>query len=153
MIISEIKYYIRNGGDEEDFGHNDTNEQTKGNYVSLTISCLMLIMSFLFLILVFHSWLRQRRSLKIDERCMTYELYNGIRKVPKRCLYEMKEDKTQKQKTENEETHKQKDEDDEAHKQDDESKEAGNQDQGNDEAENNKKKLQMLVRHQAHQLW
>ena len=39
MLISEIKYYIHNGGDDK-FGHHEGEESTKikGNYISLSIS-------------------------------------------------------------------------------------------------------------------
>ena len=40
MLVSEIKYFIKNGGGES-YGHQDADEDKKvrGNYVSLALSC------------------------------------------------------------------------------------------------------------------
>ena len=84
MILSEIKYYIKNKGDE-DFGHEKKEgeyEEPRGNYISLSISCVLLIFPILFLVFVFISWWKNKDSAKIDENCKTRELYSGILRVP-----------------------------------------------------------------------
>ena len=93
MIVSEIKYYIKNGGDD-DFGHEDGNheEQAKGNYASLIISCLIFILTSLFLLLVYISWKRNKDSLEISEDLKTRELFKVATKVPKELLQQENEE-------------------------------------------------------------
>ena len=93
MIASEIKYYIKNGGDD-DFGHEDGNheEQAKGNYASLIISCLIFILTFLFILLVYISWKRNKDSLEISEDCKTRELFKGMVKAPEELLQQENEE-------------------------------------------------------------
>ena len=68
MILSEIKYYIKNGGDDN-FGHQEEGEdqKVKGNSASLSISCILLTLPISFLVLVFISWKGSTKILKIDE--------------------------------------------------------------------------------------
>ena len=68
MLLSEIKYYIKNGG-SEDFGHHEAGEskQVKGNYVSTTFSCLMLILPISFLALAYISWRRNKHKKSIEK--------------------------------------------------------------------------------------
>ena len=89
MIASEIKFYIKNTGDE-DFGHEDGNreEQVKGNYASLIITCLILILPCLFLLIVIISWKRNKESLEISEDCKTRELFKGLEKVSEILIQE-----------------------------------------------------------------
>ena len=92
MLTSEIKYYIQNSGDDN-YGHRQEGDDmhVKGNSVSLSISCIMSILPILFLILAFVSWLRIKENLTIDENYKAREFYSGIRGVPKRYLYQRRE--------------------------------------------------------------
>ena len=65
--------------------------KVKGNYVSLTISCILLILPLLFLLLAFISWIKNNGNTKIDEQCKTREFYTGILTLPKRYLYQIQE--------------------------------------------------------------
>ena len=67
MLTSEVKYYVHNGGDDR-FGHHEGDEsrQIKGNYGSLTISCILFVLQLLFLSLAFASWYRTKDTAKID---------------------------------------------------------------------------------------
>ena len=49
MLVSEIKHYIENGG-KDSFGHHERikSKHPKGNYVSLSISCVLFIVQVLF---------------------------------------------------------------------------------------------------------
>ena len=93
MLLSEIKYYIRNGGDDS-FGHQEQSggNKVKGNYASLSICCLLLVLPTLFLLLVFVSWRANRYELRIGNECRTRELYNGILKVPEINLRQRDQD-------------------------------------------------------------
>ena len=98
MLTSEIKYYITNNGDDS-FGYQkDSDKEVKGNFISFSISCFMLILSILFVMFVFISWKTNLNNVKINENCKTRELYNGIYEAPK-------VKPSQKQKDENEEVH------------------------------------------------
>ena len=83
MFASEVKYYIKNSGDE-DFGHQESgNEnQVKGNYVSLIISCFIFVLLSLFMLLAFVSWMRNKNNVNISEDSITREFYNNICKLP-----------------------------------------------------------------------
>ena len=99
MLTSEIKYYITNNGDDS-FGYQkDSDKEVKGNFISFSISCFMLILSILFVMFVFISWKTNLNNVKINENCKTRELYNGIYEAPK-------VKPNQKQEDENEEVHK-----------------------------------------------
>lgn len=89
LAISEIKFYYKNEGGQI-FGHQkgSSSNEVKGNYISLIISCIVLLMLLLFLLHIFISWIINKNNVKIDETCKTRELYTVIRKVPKRYLYE-----------------------------------------------------------------
>ena len=93
MILSEIKYYIKNGGDQN-FGHGGTgkHQEPRGNYVSFSISCILLILPFLFLVLVFISWKKNKEVMRIDEKCKSRELYKGILQVNLQCLHQQAHD-------------------------------------------------------------
>ena len=89
LAISEIKFYYKNEGGQI-FGHQkgSSSNEVKGNYISLIISCIVLLMLLLFLLHIFISWIINKNNVKINETCKTRELYTVIRKVPKRYLYE-----------------------------------------------------------------
>ena len=95
-MFQKSKYYIQNGGDDN-FGHEKGNKdkQVRGNYASLSISCVMLTLPLLFLLLAFISWTSNRGIDKIDEKCKTREFYNGLLTLPKRYLYQTEEDEAQ----------------------------------------------------------
>ena len=103
MIISEINYYIKNGG-EDKFGHNDEREdnKVKGNYVSLVFSCVLLILLLMFILLTFISWIRNKNNKDIDDNCKTRELYYGIRQPSNRYLHQTQDKKNEAHNQENE---------------------------------------------------
>ena len=92
LAVSETKSYYKNGGGE-DFGHQKegNKNEAKGNYVSLIITCIVLVLLFSFALLTLLSWIRNKNTVKIDESCKTREFYAAIRKAPKRCIYEEQE--------------------------------------------------------------
>ena len=92
LAAFEIKNYYKNEGGE-DFGHQKgvNKNEVKGNYVSLAISCTILVLLFSFVLLTLLSWARNKDTVKIEESCKTRELYAAISKAPKRCLYEEQE--------------------------------------------------------------
>ena len=75
MVVSEIKYYVKNGGGDT-FGHQnpDEYEQVRGNYVSVIFSLLILILIISFLMLVFILWSKNKNKISIDQ-LKTRELY------------------------------------------------------------------------------
>ena len=83
MFFSEIKYYIKNGGDQ-DFGHGQEGqyEEPRGNYVSLSITCVLLVFPILFFISVCISWNYVKDIVKIESTYKMRHLYDGILKVP-----------------------------------------------------------------------
>ena len=87
MFFSEIKYYFKNGGDQ-DFGHGQEGqyEKPRGNYVSLSITCVLLVLPILFFIPVYISWNYVKDIVKIEPTYKMRQLYNGILKVPKQLL-------------------------------------------------------------------
>ena len=87
MFFSEIKYYIKNGGDQ-DFGHGQEGqyEEPRGNYVSLSITCVLLVLPILFFILVCISWNYVKDIVKIESTYEMSHLYSGILEVPKQLL-------------------------------------------------------------------
>ena len=97
MLASEIKYYIKNRGDQ-DFGHKGRgrNNHIKGNYVSLIFSCIIYILLSLFLLLTFISWRRNKNTLEIGEDCKTREFYSGMCTAPKRLIRQQKQKKRHK---------------------------------------------------------
>ena len=113
MTVSEIKYYIKNGGGNK-FGHRgeDDSNQVKGNYVSLILSCIIFILLVLFLLLTSISWIRNIDKKNIDDSCKARELYYGIRQVSNRFLNhtQVKEDEANNQGNERIETYKQQNE-------------------------------------------
>ena len=92
LVVSEIKHYYKNGGDE-DFGHQKggNKNEVKGNSVSLIVSYTILLMLLSFVLLIFISWKRNKDVVTIDETCKTQELYSNMMKVPKESLYEEQE--------------------------------------------------------------
>ena len=82
MLTSEVRYYVHNGGDDR-FGHHqgDESRDIKGNYVSLTITCILFILQLLFISLAFASWYRTKDTAKIDETIKTREFYSSILKM------------------------------------------------------------------------
>ena len=56
MIVCEYRFYTQNGGDDV-FGNQEEGDSAdiKGNYVSITITCFILISSLTFLLCVFIS--------------------------------------------------------------------------------------------------
>ena len=82
MLTSEIRYYVHNGGDDR-FGHHqgDESRDIKGNYVSLTITCILFILQLLFISLAFASWYKTKDTAKIDETIKTREFYSSILKM------------------------------------------------------------------------
>ena len=148
MLVSEIKYYIKNNGDDT-FGHQQEgeDEQDKGNYVSFTISLILLLISCLFLFIAFISWMKIKDILIIGINCKTKEFYNGICKVPKTHLpqqdlesekeeLQVQQQEDQKLEDESKEAHQQDDESKEAHQKDDESKEVSEHKDEEDEVKN-----------------
>ena len=87
LVVSEIKNYYKNEGGE-DFGHQ---EGANKNYVSLVLTCIVVVLLFSFVLLTFLSWIRNKNTVEMDESCKTKEFYAAIRKAPKRCLYEEQE--------------------------------------------------------------
>ena len=92
LVVSEIKHYYKNGGDE-DFGHQKegNKNEVRGNFVSLIISCMVLVILLSFVLLTFISWKKNKDTVTIDETYQTRELYSNIMKVPKETLYEEQE--------------------------------------------------------------
>ena len=92
LVVSEIKHYYKNGGDE-DFGHQKegNKNEVRGNSVSLIISCMVLVILLSFVLLTFFSWKKNKDTVTIDETYQTRELYSNIMKVPKESLYEEQE--------------------------------------------------------------
>ena len=93
MLTSEVKYYVHNGGDDR-FGHHEGDEsrQIKGNYGSLTISCILFVLQLLFLSLAFASWYRTKDTAKIDGTWKTREFYSSILKISGERVRENKYD-------------------------------------------------------------
>ena len=92
LVVSEIRSYYKNGGGE-DFGHQKegNKNEVKGNYVSLIITCIVLVLLFYFMLLTLISWIRNKDTVKIDESCKTLEFYAEIRKAPTRIFIEKQE--------------------------------------------------------------
>ena len=113
MTVSEIKYYIKNGGGNQ-FGHQDEDDdnQVKGNYASLIFTCIIFILLLLFLLLTFISWIRNTDKKDIGDSCKARELYYGIRQVSNKRLHhtQVNEDEANNQGNERIETYKQQNE-------------------------------------------
>ena len=122
MIVSEVKYYIKNGG-EDKFGHDEEEEgnNAKGNYVSLVFSCTLLILLLVFILLTFISWIRNKDKKEIDDNCKMREFYYGIRQPSNTCLHQTqhKENEAQNQENQRIEAYRQQNENNEDDKDDD----------------------------------
>ena len=72
MLVSEIKYYFKNGGDDN-FGHQGAGEEKgiRGNYVLFFFSFIMLILALAFSRFAYISWKRNKGKIKIDDKCKT----------------------------------------------------------------------------------
>ena len=117
MIFSEIKYYIKNEGEDG---------KVNGNPTSLSFSCILLILFLVLLILVFISWRKIKDKTKIDDSWKTKELYHGMRAVSKKCSDELRSN-------ENDEAHKENNQRMEAYRQVVEENKAENEDENIDE--------------------
>ena len=93
MLFSEIKYNFQNGNNK-DFENliEDGLKHKEGNYESLSISFVLLLLSFMFLLFVFISWRTNKDHKFISKIAKTRELYSGIINFPERLLYQRTQD-------------------------------------------------------------
>ena len=89
MLFSEIKYNFQNGNNK-DFENliEDGLKHKEGNYESLSISFVLLLLSFMFLLFVFISWRTNKDHKFISKIVKTRELYSGIINFPEGLLYQ-----------------------------------------------------------------
>ena len=94
MLVSEINYFVQTKNDDnyDEQGTTDQN-MIKGDYTSVFLSCLLMVLPILFLLLVFNSWERNKLQIHIGDKFKTRELYNGILEIPRRSLHENEQEK------------------------------------------------------------
>ena len=91
MVSSEIKYYLVSGSDDNNGPQDEGKEnKSKGNFLSLAFSCILLILLLVLLILSYVSWKRSKDDECFDDNEKTRELYNGISELLRRCLNSLK---------------------------------------------------------------
>ena len=91
MVSSEIKYYLVSGSDDNNGPQDEGKEnRSKGNFLSLAFSCILLILLLVLLILSYVSWKRSKDDECFDDNEKTRELYNGISELLRRCLNSLK---------------------------------------------------------------
>ena len=94
MLVSEINYFVQTKNDDnyDEQGTTDQN-MIKGDYTSVFLSCLLMVLPILFLLLVFNSWKRNKLKIHIGDNFITRELYNGILEIPRRSLHKIEQEK------------------------------------------------------------